>query len=225
MGFDIPTFILPRPTRVARDLVGNLGLFLPHTLFTFTLTIIGFLIAIGLGFLMGLGIAYSSLLQVTLYPFVVAVRSLPVIAIAPFFVIWAGYGFPSILLIAFFLAFFPIVIATMSGMRNIDPDMVRLMRSLLASEWTIFSKLRFPNSLPYLFDGFKIAISLSIVGVVVGEFIASSTGLGFLVLTQNFTLKVSMAFAALMLLCVLTLALYGAILLLERVLLPWRVRA
>ncbi|WP_309493354.1 ABC transporter permease [Candidatus Hecatella orcuttiae] len=222
--FNIPSFFLPPPSAIASELVNNLDTLLRNTYFTFLLIVEGFLLAVVFGFVLGVGIAYSWILRVTLYPLMVAIRSLPVVAIAPFFVIWVGYGSPSILLVSFFLAFFPIVIASISGLTKIDPNMLKLMRSFRASEWQILRKLRFKNALPYLFDGFKVSITLSVVGVVVGEFIASSSGVGYLVLVSNFSLNVPFAFASLLVLCILALTLYGSIVLLEKLLIPWRIR-
>lgn len=222
--FNIPSFFLPPPSSIAGEITNNFDVLLKNTYYTLLLIVEGFLLAVVIGFVIGVGIAYSWFLKVTLYPLMVAIRSLPVVAIAPFFVVWVGYGSPSIVLVSFFLAFFPIVIASISGLTKIDPNMLRLMRSFRASEWQILKKLRFKNALPYLFDGFKVSITLSVVGVVVGEFIASSSGIGYLVLVSNFSLNISFAFASLLVLCILALALYGTIVLLEKLLIPWKIR-
>ena len=220
---DVSPIILPAPSAVLKTFANKFGLLMDHALFTLTNVIEGFLLSVVLAFALGAAIAYSWILKVTLYPLMVIIRSLPIIAIAPFLVIWIGYGSPSILAVSLLLSFFPIVIATISGLTKVDPDMVRLMRSLKASEWLILRKLRFKNALPYLFDGYKVAITLSIVGVIVGEFIASVKGLGYIIVTANYQLDIPLSMSSLLVLTILSLSLFGVVLLFEKLVIPWHV--
>jgi len=154
-------------------------------------------------------------------PVLVLFNTLPKIALAPLFVIWLGYGIWPNIVIGTTIAFFPMVVNTAVGLATADPEMLELVRSLKASRWQVFTKIRFPNAVPYIFTGLKLAATMSVIGAIVGEFVASERGLGALIITGGVTLETPSIFASLILISVLGLALYGVVVAAERVVAPW----
>lgn len=221
--FNIPNFIVPAPSAALAKIVAHTGVMLRHAATTLYETVLGYLLGIAFGVLAAIVIVYSDTLQRVIYPLIVLSQVLPKIAIAPILMIWAGYGIFSKVLIALLISFFPMVVSTVTGLRSVDPDLVDLARSLCASETKIFRKIRFPHALPYLFVGLKLSITLAVIGAIVGEFIGGSQGLGYLILSSNFQMDTAMMFAGLFLLSTLGLALFGFILLMERICIPWSI--
>ncbi len=174
-----------------------------------------------MGILFAIGIIHFRILRDTLYPTLIMFNSFPKIAIAPLFVVWIGVGIESKIANAFLVALFPIVINMIMGLTDMDPELLELVRAMSRSRWILFWKIRLPHSLPYLFAGCKIAISFAVIGAIVGEFISGRSGLGYLVLTANSTFNTPMAFTALVYLVLMSLALYGIVILAERLILPW----
>jgi ABC-type nitrate/sulfonate/bicarbonate transport system permease component len=165
---------------------------------------------------------YSKPLERLLYPWLVASQAVPVFAIAPLLVLWFGLGLgPKVATVAL-IAFFPIVVSAVDGLRGVDPDLVRLFRAMEASEWQTFRKLRLPAALPQLLSGLKIGAAVGPIGAVFGEWISSTAGLGYVMFVANAQLNLEKLFAALMGLAVLGLGLFGSVSLLERILLRWR---
>jgi NitT/TauT family transport system permease protein len=148
-------------------------------------------------------------------------NTLPKIALAPLFVIWLGYGIWPNIVIGTTIAFFPMVVNSAVGLATAEPEMLELVRSLKASRWQVFVKIRFPNAVPYIFTGLKLNATMSVIGAIVGEFVASELGLGALIITGGVTLETPSIFASLILISVLGLALYGAVVAVERVVAPW----
>jgi NitT/TauT family transport system permease protein len=221
--FNVPSFIIPAPSAALAKIFAFPGAMFRHTGTTLYETVLGFLLGIAIGVVAAIVIVYSVTLQKVIYPLIVLSQVLPKIAIAPILMIWAGYGPLSKVLIALLICFFPMVVSTVTGLRSVDPDLVDLARSLCASEIKIFRKIRFPNALPYLFVGLKLSITLAVIGAIVGEFIGGSQGLGYLILSANFQMDTAMMFAGLFLLSVLGLVLFGLIMLLERIFIPWSI--
>jgi NitT/TauT family transport system permease protein len=184
-------------------------------------TLAGFFLALGVGVICAIGIVHFPFLRDTLYPSLIMFNSFPKVAIAPLFVVWIGVGTESKIANAFLTAVFPIVLNTIMGLTNMDPELLELVRSMSKSRWVLFWKIRFPYSLPFVFAGCKIAISLAVIGAIVGEFISGRSGLGYLVLSANNYFNTPMAFAALLYLVVMSLALYGMVILAEKLMLPW----
>jgi NitT/TauT family transport system permease protein len=154
-------------------------------------------------------------------PVLVLFNTLPKIALAPLFVIWLGYGIWPNIVIGTTIAFFPMVVNSAVGLATAEPEMLELVRSLKASRWQVFVKIRFPNAVPYIFTGLKLNATMSVIGAIVGEFVASELGLGALIITGGVTLETPSIFASLILISVLGLALYGAVVAVERVVAPW----
>jgi NitT/TauT family transport system permease protein len=178
-------------------------------------TVIGFLLAVVLGVALAVIITYSPNWRAALYPNLVFFQLIPKVALAPLFIVWLGIGMESRVLFALFIAFFPIVISMATGLAEVDASLVRLCRSLTASEWQVFVNVRFPYSLPYLFSGMKIAMTMAMIGVIVGEFITAQAGLGYLIIFATSRAETAVIMAAIGVLCALGLTLYGLVLLAE----------
>jgi NitT/TauT family transport system permease protein len=219
--FQVPDWLVPAPSQVLDVITDKNSVMLSHTLVTLEETLAGFFLALGVGVTCAIGIVHFPFLRDTLYPSLIMFNSFPKVAIAPLFVVWIGVGTESKIANAFLTAVFPIVLNTIMGLTNMDPELLELVRSMSKSRWVLFWKIRFPYSLPFVFAGCKIAISLAVIGAIVGEFISGRSGLGYLVLSANNYFNTPMAFAALLYLVVMSLALYGMVILAEKLMLPW----
>jgi NitT/TauT family transport system permease protein len=208
--------ILPPPTMVLAQLVENFPLIMRDTYPTTIETLVAFLISIPLGIVLAALIVYSTLAQQALYPNIVFFQLIPKIALAPLFIVWLGIGPSARITFSVFICFFPILIATAAGLRSVETNMLRLCRSLRMSEWQILMRIRFPTSAPYMFSGMKVSVTLAIIGVVVGEFIASEQGLGYLILFASSREQTDLALACIAVLCVVGLLLYGLVILVEK---------
>jgi NitT/TauT family transport system permease protein len=209
--------VLPPPTMVLGQLVENFSLIMRDTYPTTIETLVAFLISIPLGIVLAALIVYSTLAQQALYPNIVFFQLIPKIALAPLFIVWLGIGPSARITFSVFICFFPILIATAAGLRSVETNMLRLCRSLRMSEWQILMRIRFPTSAPYMFSGMKVSVTLAIIGVVVGEFIASEQGLGYLILFASSREQTDLALACIAVLCVVGLLLYGLVVLAEKV--------
>jgi NitT/TauT family transport system permease protein len=220
-AFSVPDWLVPPPTQIAGVIIEKNIVILQHAWVTLFETVAGFVLALVGGVIIGVGIVHAPILRDTLYPALIMFNSFPKIALAPLFVIWMGVGLESKIANAFLVAFFPIVINTILGLTAMDPEMLELVRAMTRSRWTLFWKIRLPFSLPYLFAACKIAVSLAVIGAIVGEWISGRSGLGYLVLAANTYFNTSLAFAALIYMVVISLMLYGLVVLAEKLLLPW----
>ena len=219
--FGIPTFILPTPLDILTRLNEKRDLFLPHTLVTFYESIAGFILAVAVGCIAAAIIVVLPSLRDVIMPLLLVAQIVPKVAIAPVLLIWFGYGlFPKVV-IAFLVAFFPVVINTAQGLASVERDLIELGQSLKANRWQIFWKFRVPTALPLLFSGMKIAITLAVIGAIIGEFVGGNQGLGYLIIVANQELDTPLAFAAILILSLGGILLYGAVELLERLLVPW----
>jgi NitT/TauT family transport system permease protein len=208
----VPRGVLPAPSAVL-GLFGSeqARLVLENAVPTGLQAVAGFLAAALLGVAVAVAIAYSQWLKEAAYPYLIAFQVVPKIAFAPIFVLWFGIGFKSRFAFATFICFFPIVIALITGLRETTPDLVRMSRAFGASKAQVFLHVRFPFSLPYLFSGLKIAATLSMIGVVIGEFITADRGLGYLILYAASRADTPLVLAAIAMLCAIGLAIYGAV--------------
>ncbi|RTL71255.1 MAG: ABC transporter permease [Hyphomicrobiales bacterium] len=213
--------ILPSPSGIALAFWETPVVFLRHLGFTLLTTVVGFASAVVLGVLLAVGIVYSRFLERTVYTLLVALNSIPKVALAPLFVIWMGTGTEPKIAIALMLALFPIVIDMVLGLRSVDPDMLALARVSKASPLAVLFKIRFPCALPSLFAGMKVAISFALVGAIVGEFVAGSKGLGFQILIAQGQFDTVRVFVSLVLLGVVGTLLFFLVDYAERLLLPW----
>ena len=224
----VPSFILPPFSAVAAALWNGLdagpfardGYWL-HTGVTLSEILLGFVIGSAVGLILGVVIAQSRLLDATVRPYVVAFQSLPKVAVAPVIVLWFGYNMGSKVIIVCLLTFFPLLVTSLAGFKSVDEDRIALMRSLSASQWQIFWKVRFPSALPYIFAGLDIAIVFAVVGAIVGEFVGAQLGLGVMILQMNASMDVAGSFSVFIVLAVLGLALSFILRRIERRVLFW----
>ena len=218
---DVPESSLPSPTEIARAGWDSRTLLLDNTWVTIVEIALGFALAILLGLLLALLIHSSRTIERAVYPWLVVSQMVPVPAIAPILVIWTGFDLrPKVMVIAL-VAFFPIVVNAVDGLRAADPGLLRLMRTMGASRFQLLRHGRFPASLPFLFSGLKIAAALSVIGAVFAEWVGSSEGLGHLILVLNNATDTATMFATIFLLSLIGIALFGLVVLCERLLLPW----
>ncbi len=213
--------ILPSPAEIIEALLNQPRWFLQEGLYTMATMLIGFVIAVVVGIVLAILIVEVKLLENTLYALIAALNSVPKVAIAPLFVIWLGTGYGPKIAIAFLIAFFPIVIDTVLGLKSVPKDMLDLASSMRASQLAQFWRIRLPTALPSIFAGMKVGISLALVGTIVGEFVASDHGLGYIILTAQGTFETAQIFAANILLGAAGIVLFWAMTMLERRCLPW----
>ncbi len=221
--FQIPSFLIPAPSAIWQEFTSRIELYANHTWITLYETLLGFLLAVVLGILAAIAIVYSRVLQSVVYPVILILQIVPKVAIAPLLLIWVGYGLQSKAVIALLVAFFPVVVSTATGMRAADPELLDLVKVLKGSRWQEFVKIRFPYSLPFIFSGLKVAITLAVIGAIIGEFVGGSEGLGYLIVVANAELKTAMSFSSFILLSAMGLVLFGLIVVLERLMVPWGV--
>ena len=217
--YQVPQVVLPAPSDIAARIVSAWPFLLKNLVPTTLEALGGFLLAASLGTALAVLLVYSKWARLALYPNVVFFQLIPKIALAPLFIVWLGIGSESRLTFSLFIAFFPVVIATTTGLNQTPPDMLRLCRAYSASAWQVFAAVRFPYALPYWFSGLKIAVTFAIIGVVVGEFITAQAGLGYLILFAASQAETALILASIAALCVVGLALYGIVALAERIIL------
>ena len=221
-GLGVRSIILPAPSEIAETMVDRRDLLLAHLWPSLYLTVLGFALSVVGGILVAVLVTYSPLLRRGFYPIIVVSQVIPKISIAPLFIVWFGTGSMSSLLLAFLIAFFPMTINSALGFRSIDEDIHLMARSFMGSQWQIFWKIRMPNAVPYIFGGMKISITLAIIGVIVSEFVASQEGIGYLIKLAGGLLDTTLMMAAITVLSIAGLALYGLIALLERRSVYWQ---
>jgi NitT/TauT family transport system permease protein len=221
---DYPPFILPGPGDVYHKLVSTLrdGLLWRHTRITLSEIGGGLVLGLSAAVLLGYAMAKSRPLERFLAPYVVASQSIPIVALAPLLVIWFGTGRLSKVLVCALTIFFPMLVNTIVGVRSVDPDLAALMRSLQASRWQTFAMLEVPSALPMLLGGLKVSVTLSVIGAVVGEFVAADRGLGFLINVARGNFDTSLMFVALLALVAIALLLYLVVVFAEGLLLHRR---
>ena len=221
--FEIPMFILPTPSSVFMALYRGIAssLYVDHVWITLTETLMGFVLGTSLAFLLGTVIALSRPVEYFLYPFVVMFQSMPKVALAPLIIVWFGLGLTSKVVNAALVAFFPLMVNTIVGLRSAEEDKVNLMKSLAASRAQIFWMLQLPNAMPYIFAGLEIAMIFALIGAIVAEFVGAQAGLGMLIQSMNFTMDVAGQFSVLLLLSLLGLLLNGVVTGVRRRVLFW----
>jgi NitT/TauT family transport system permease protein len=220
---DVAPHFLPAPTLIAAELFDGLrqGFLIQHAAVTALEMAAGFLAAAVLGIGLAIVVDRSERLRSLIQPYIVVIQATPKIALAPFLVIWFGFGMPSKIANAALVAFFPIFVNTLAGFSSVSVRVLDLMSVYRARPRHVLWKAKFPHALPYVFAGLEIGILMSLIGAVVAEFVSSTVGLGYLIANYNFQLKTAAAFAALVILVVLGTVSYGAILLLKRRIVFW----
>ena len=207
--FQIPQFILPTPTNVFTAFYRGFAsaLYIDHIWITIVETLMGFVVGTTLAFVLGTVIALSRPVEYFLYPFVVMFQAMPKVALAPLIIVWFGLGLTSKVVNAALVAFFPLMVNTIVGLRSAEEDKVNLMKSLAATRTQIFWMLQLPNAMPYIFAGLEIAMIFALIGAIVAEFVGAQAGLGMLIQSMNFTMDVAGQFSVLLLLSMIGLAL------------------
>jgi NitT/TauT family transport system permease protein len=221
VAFNIPPVVLPRPGLVLDSTISNWRLIVSEGWITLLESLYGFVLAFALGVPLAVAIAGSRTLNLMFYPLLIATQSLPKVALAPLILVWLGIGMESKLAIAWLVAFFPIVVDTATGLRNTPAEFLDLATAVRASPFQTFWKIRFPAALPFVISGSKVAITLAVIGAVIGEFIGSNEGLGNLLLVANSQINIPLAFACLIGLAAIGIGLYGAVAAVELALKPW----
>lgn len=223
--FKIPEYILPTPVSALEHL------FLPqpdasynwilHIRATLLEIVLSFAVTAAAGIVIAVFLAWSDTIRKIVMPAFVFVNSLPVIAVAPLLLLWIGYGLKTNIVVAFLVSFFPVVINAGAGLTEIDEDLLDLVKYLHGTKLQVFLKLRIPNSLPYIFTGLKICSTMCVVGAIVGEFIASDRGLGYIIINSQYTMDSPPIFAGLMLVSLFGACLFWIVCLAERLVMPW----
>lgn len=198
----VPEYILPAPTKIGVSLVTGFsnGTFIPHTWTTLQEVLLGFAGAILAALIVAAGVTRWTWAEKSVLPLVVALQTVPKVALAPLLLTWFGFGMTSKVVTTALLAFFPLLINVITGLQSADKDRVEMFKAMGASEWQIFTMLRLPNALPYFFAGLKIAVTFSIIGAIVAEFVGAQSGLGYLIQASSTSLDVSTTFAVLVIL-------------------------
>jgi len=217
----IRSYILPSPAAVARALaVGEIP-WAAHA-WTTAFEIVGaFVLAGAAGVVLGAAVAWSPVLARALVPFLVFVNTLPKVAVAPLFLLWLGYGMLPNILIGALIGFFPVVINTAVGLTQVDPELLDLGRVFHAPTWKVFATIRIPNAYPYILSALKVTATAAVVGAIVGEFVASQRGLGYVIITAQGSTNTPCSFSVLVWISVVVLAVYGAVFLAGRWIAPW----
>lgn len=221
-ALSVPSYVLPVPSAILARFVDTFAVQLSGLSVTALTTLAGLALALVVGVLLALAVIYFPSLRSVVMPLLAAFNAIPKIAVAPLFVIWFGLGFASKIVLAFLLALFPIFVNALTGLGEIEPDVIDLSTLAGGTSWRIFVKVRLMNAVPYVTDALKVAFPLALVGSIVGEFIGGNNGIGRLILSGQFELDTPLVFAALLSITLFTTLGIGAIALFERAALTWR---
>jgi NitT/TauT family transport system permease protein len=224
VGFSIPNFILPRPSVVAQAFVTQFNPIMENSWDTLVRTVIGFVLAVVLGALLGIAIGSSRLVYRGLYPVLIGFNSVPKVAVVPVFVIWFGTGTVPAILTAFLVSFFPIAVNVATGLATVEPELLDVLRSLGARKRQILIKVGLPRSLPYFFASLKIAITLAFVGTIISETVASSSGIGYLMMAATANFDTPLVFAGLFVIAALGIIMYALFAVVEQRMTFWAKR-
>jgi NitT/TauT family transport system permease protein len=221
-AFHIPAFLLPPPSAVARGVAADPAVFLRHTWVTTYESLLGFLAATAIGIPIATLMAASPAMYQAIAPLLITAQSIPKVAVAPLLLVWVGAGLDSKVAMAVLIAFFPIIVDTATGLATANPDMLLMARSLRATRWQVLREIQFPTALPLIFSGLKVAVTLAVVGSVIGEFVGAEEGLGYLILAHSARQDTAEILACVFLLAMLGIVLYGGVSVLEQVCVWWK---
>jgi NitT/TauT family transport system permease protein len=221
--FDTPAYLVPAPSKIAYALYNGISgnLYPTHLYTTVSETLLGFVLGCALAFALGSVVAVFRTIEYYCYPLIVMFQAVPKVALVPLILVWFGLGISSKVVSAALVAFFPLMVNTIVGLRSADEDRINLMRSLSATRWQIFRMLQLPNALPYLFAGLEVAMIFALIGAIVAELISAEKGLGMLMQSMSFNMDVAGQFSILFILAILGLILNGIINLVRRQVLFW----
>jgi NitT/TauT family transport system permease protein len=215
---EVPAFVMPSPIATLNSLFVPNYRWFDNTLVTAIEIFGGYALAVAFGIVAALVFSWWRILEMLGMPLLVSLNMIPKVALGPLIIVWFAYGIGPNILMAFSIAFFPIVLTTARGLREVEPDLIDLVRTLKGSRWQIFTKIQLPGALPYIFSGMKVAAILAVAGAIVGEFLGSDKGLGYLMLQVQVTLDTAAMFMAVLLITLIGVVLYGMVLALERLL-------
>jgi NitT/TauT family transport system permease protein len=221
--FRIPDYLLPAPQDVFLRIIEDWPILLKNSWSTLVSVLTGFLASGLIGVPIAFAIVLSRTVERMLMPILVMSQTIPKVAIAPILVVWLGFGILPKIAVVFMISFFPIVVSTVVGLKSVESEMVDLVRSMGANTTKIMLRVRAPSALPQIFAGFKIAICLSVVGAIVGEFVGSDSGLGYLLLTSTGSLDGPLVWSALFILIAIGMTLFMIVAKIERLMIPWHV--
>lgn len=217
----LPGWLLPAPSAIIKAVIDWRSELAWHFLVTLYETVAGFALAIVVSIPLAVGIVYSRFLQNTIYPILLALQSMPKVAIAPLLVLWIGFGTLPKIIVVFLVCFFPIIVSTATGLAAVPAPLIELIQSLSATPYQTFIKIRFPTAMPHIFVGLKIAVTLAVIGAVIGEFVGSEDGLGYLILVSTSQSRTALAFGVLVLLTIMSIVLYYCVALIQWLVIPW----
>ncbi len=219
---NLESFLVPSPAEIAKELWDERALLLENGWVTAKEIVFGFLLAIVVGVAFAVAMHLSTTIRLAAYPLVVASQTIPILVISPILVIWFGFGLTPKLLIIALICFFPVTVATVDGLRSVDPAAIKLMRTLYASRGQTFRRVEVPTALPAFFSGARIAAAVAPIGAVFAEWAGASEGLGHLIFVGNANYRVDLTFAAIVVLSAIAIALYALVALAERRIVTWR---
>ena len=220
-GFDIPVFILPAPTVIWQEALNSWPSLLRHAGVTSRTVLLGFLLSLVLSLPIAMALSWSATISNAIYPLLVLTQSIPKVALAPILIVALGTNELPRVIVTFLVAFFPLVVATATGLQSTPPELVELARSVRASKWKIMYRIRLFYAVPFIFGGLKVATALAVVGAVVGEFVSASAGLGYLITSSIAFFKVPIAWAAMIVLSAMGILLFHIVAFVERRFFPW----
>ncbi len=213
---DVPSYILPTPLEALQTLKISNYNWMTHIVATTQEIFGGYILAVVFGVILAVLFSWSKMFDEIFMPLLVTLNMIPKVAMAPLFIVWLRFGIETNIVITFTICFFPILLNTVRGMKEVEPDLLDLVRSLHGSQWQIFIKIKLPGALPYIFSGMKVASVLAVAGAIVGEFIQSDRGLGYFMLITQENFNTDAMVMALLLVTLIGVVLYGLVYLLER---------
>jgi len=211
--FKVSPLLFPSPIAVFDQLIRGItsGVFFKHGLYTVGATVIGFVLGSLMGFVIGVLVSQFDVFNRLIYPYVVALQTVPKVALAPIIIVWFGFGIGSKVFMSMLICFFPVAVNTIEGLNSVRPEQIMLMRSYRSTRWQIFRIVQLPSALPYIFAGLNIGIVLSIIGTIVGEFVGTTTGLGRVLLDYNYAFDIAGVFATLIVLSLIGVVLHAIV--------------
>lgn len=219
--FNIPSYLIPSPKEIVVEIFRSAPNLLKNTLITLFESLFGFLLGSAFGFIMAVGFAHSNKMEKSVYPYMIALKAIPLVAIAPLLILWFGNGVFGKVVMAALMCFFPTIVNTTIGLKSVEMDSLYLMQSLSATKWQIFKKLRLPASMPYFFSALKISSTLAVVGAIVAELSGADRGIGYLILMSSYRMETITLFAAIFAASISGIGFFAAISLLEKKFLYW----
>ncbi len=222
IGFNIHNYLLPAPHQIGLQIAKSWKSLLADTGITMLEAVLGFILGCGIGILTAIGFAHSRTMEMSMYPYAIALKTIPIIAIAPLLILWFGNGIFAKIVMAALICYFPAIVNTTKGLKSVSQESLDLMQSLSATKWQIFTKLRLPISLPYIFSALKISATLAVIGAIVGELAGANRGIGYVILIASYRIETNMLFAAIAASALGGIAFFGLICLLEKYILYWQ---